>query len=248
MRQQLLRTTDLGAGPAWSAPALGLSAEVAARGLLTRKFDGFRDLGLSGSLAWDPDPSDRGPSLTVTQTLGGTASGGMQALLGRETLAGLPATDDPLQSRRLDIRAGYGFAVFGDRFTATGVRPGAAAGAPRVPHRMAPRPRHSRPDLVRDRPGRQTPRAPRPPRRPRAHYRHPRDRALVTAGGEKASLSALAKLPATPAAQYTVVEARRATHRERQQSLTRSSPTTEGRVAGDPWLPGVRPTDGRWSR
>ena len=69
---------DLGGGLAWSAPALGLAAELAARGLLTREFDGFRDLGLAASLAWDPDPaSDRGPSLTVKQTLGAAATGGM---------------------------------------------------------------------------------------------------------------------------------------------------------------------------
>ena len=43
----------------------------------------------------------------------------MHALLGRETLAGLPATDDPLQRRRLDIRAGYGYGAIDDRFTAT---------------------------------------------------------------------------------------------------------------------------------
>ena len=111
---------DLGGGLAWSDPALGLSAELAARGLLAHRFDGFRDLGLSGSLAWDPDPSsDRGPSLSVTQTLGASATGGMHALLGQATLASLPATDDPLRSRRLDILAGYGLAAADDRFTAT---------------------------------------------------------------------------------------------------------------------------------
>ncbi len=111
---------DLGGGLAWSAPALGLSARVGARGLLTAEFDGFRDLGLSGSLAWDSDSaSDRGPSLTVTQTVGAAATGGIRALLGRPTLAGLAATGDGLDSRRLDLRAGYGFAAAGDRFTLT---------------------------------------------------------------------------------------------------------------------------------
>ena len=111
---------DLGGGLAWSEPALGLSAQVAARGLLTGAFNGFRDLGLSGSLAWDPDPaSDRGPSLSVTQTLGAAATGGSHALLGRPTAAGLAATDDGLDRRRLDLRAGYGFAAAGDRFTMT---------------------------------------------------------------------------------------------------------------------------------
>jgi len=111
---------DLGGGLAWSDPALGLAARVSARGLLTPELDGFRDLGFSGSLAWDPDPSsERGPSLTVTQTLGASAAGGMRALLGRATLAALPATDDPLQRRRLDVRAGYGLGAAGGRFTAT---------------------------------------------------------------------------------------------------------------------------------
>ena len=111
---------DLGGGLAWSDPALGLSAQVAARGLLTGAFDGFRDLGLSGSLAWDSDPaSDRGPSLTVTQTVGAAATGGRQALLGRSTLAGLAATGDGLDSRRLELKFGYGFPAFGERFTAT---------------------------------------------------------------------------------------------------------------------------------
>ncbi len=111
---------DVGGGLAWSDPALGLSAQVSARGLLTRELDGFRDVGFSGALAWDPDPSsDRGPSLTVTQTLGASATGGMRALLGRATLVGLPAADDPLQRRRLAVRADYGLGAAGDRFTAT---------------------------------------------------------------------------------------------------------------------------------
>ena len=109
---------DLGGGLAWSDPALGLAAQVAARGLLTRAFDGFRDVGVSGSLAWDPDPaSERGPSLTVTQTVGAAATGGSHALLGRPTLAGVAATDDDLDRRRLELRASYGFAAAGDRFT-----------------------------------------------------------------------------------------------------------------------------------
>ncbi len=111
---------DVGGGLAWSAPALGLSAQVAARGLLTAEFDGFRDLGLSGSLAWDSDPaSDRGASLTLTQTVGGAATGGSRALLGRPTLAGLAATGDGVDSRRLELKFGYGFPAFGERLTAT---------------------------------------------------------------------------------------------------------------------------------
>ena len=113
---------DLGGGLAWSDPGTGLRAEVSGRGLLTHESAGFRDLGFSGALAWDPTPgSDRGPSLTLSQTMGVSARGGADALLGRTTLAGLAANDngDELERRRLELRLGYGFGAFGDRFTAT---------------------------------------------------------------------------------------------------------------------------------
>ncbi|MDE0445639.1 MAG: hypothetical protein OXH96_03125 [Spirochaetaceae bacterium] len=117
---------------------------MAARGLLTGAFDGFRDLGLSGSLAWDPDPtSDRGPSLTVTQTAGATATGGADALLGRQTLSDLTANDNGFENRRLQLRLGYGFPAFGDRFTMTpelGVALSDAAREYRLGWRLGPAP------------------------------------------------------------------------------------------------------------
>ena len=54
--------------------------------------------------------------------MGGSASGGADALLGRNTLAGLAANDNgggDLRSRRLELKLGYGFSAFGDRFTST---------------------------------------------------------------------------------------------------------------------------------
>ena len=111
---------DIGGGLRWADPALGLSAEVAGRGLIAHEAAGFRDRGVSGSLAWDADPSsDRGPSLTLTQTMGAQAAGGADALLGRRTLADLTANDNGFESRRLELRLGYGVGAFGDRFTAT---------------------------------------------------------------------------------------------------------------------------------
>ena len=119
---------DLGGGLAWSHPESGVSAEVSGRGLLTHEAGGFRDRGLSGSFAWDPGGgSGRGPKLTLTQTVGASASGGMDALLGRGTMAGLAANDpgsrsgagDDLANRRLELRLGYGFPAFGERFTST---------------------------------------------------------------------------------------------------------------------------------
>ena len=113
---------DVGGGLAWSHPERGLTGEVRARGLLTHEAGGFRDRGISGSLGFDPDPaSERGFALTLSQTMGASASGGADALLGRETLESLAANDDgdELGNRRLELKMGYGYGVFGDRFTAT---------------------------------------------------------------------------------------------------------------------------------
>ena len=111
---------DVGGGLRWNDPALGLSVEVSGRGLIAHEAAGLKDRGVSGSLAWDPDPaSDRGPSLSLTQTLGAQAAGGADALLGRQTLADLAANDNGFENRRLELKLGYGFPAFGDRFTST---------------------------------------------------------------------------------------------------------------------------------
>ena len=116
---------DLGGGLALSDPGRGLEAELRGRGLLSHESKGFRDLGFSGSLAWEGKPSsDRGAKLTLTQAVGGTSSGGADALLSRTTLDGLAANDNgegnrDLKSRRLELKLGYGFSAFGDRFTWT---------------------------------------------------------------------------------------------------------------------------------
>ena len=118
---------DLGGGLALSDPARGLQAEIRGRGLLSHESKGFRERGVSGALAWRQKPaSDRGATLTLTQTVGGASSGGADALLSRTTLDGLAANDssgsgsgDDLKSRRLELKLGYGLAAFGDRFTLT---------------------------------------------------------------------------------------------------------------------------------
>ena len=117
---------DVGGGIAWTDPRRGLAVDLRGRGLVSHDAKGFREAGLSGSLFWEPRADDgRGPSLTLTQTLGAQDSGGADALLERGTLAGLAAHDSGaedgalLARRRLEVRFGYGLAAFGDRFTAT---------------------------------------------------------------------------------------------------------------------------------
>ena len=112
---------DIGAGLAWHDAERGLAAELRGRGLLAHEAESFRERGLSASFAWNPVEGDRGPQLSLTQTLGGSSSGGADALLGRATLAGPAANDngDELQQQRLEARFGYGLAALGGRFTAT---------------------------------------------------------------------------------------------------------------------------------
>ena len=117
---------DLSGGLALSDPKRGLQAELRGRGLLAHRSKGFRDLGFSGSLAWEEEPSsDRGAKLRLTQTVGGSSSDGADSLLSRGTLEGLAANDngaggdDDLKSRRLELKLGYGLSAFGDRFTWT---------------------------------------------------------------------------------------------------------------------------------
>ena len=115
---------DLGGGIVLSHPQRGLQAEVRGRGLLSHAADGFRDRGFSGSLSWRQQPaSDLGAALSLTQTMGGSSSGGADALLSRVTLEGLAAndasSDDDLKNQRLDLQLSYGLLAFGDRFTLT---------------------------------------------------------------------------------------------------------------------------------
>ena len=111
---------EAGAGIAWSDPASGIAAEIRASGLLAHEDGGFRERGLSGSFAWDPTPgSDRGPSLSLTQTLGGSASYSADSLFANGAPAGLAANDTGFDARRFEAKFGYGFGAFGDRFTLT---------------------------------------------------------------------------------------------------------------------------------
>ena len=111
---------DIGGGVALAAPAHGLTVSLDGRGVLTHEAAGFRDRGVAGTLAWDPPPSNgRGPKLTLTRSLGAAASGGKDALLSRTALEGFAANDDGAGQRRLEARFGYGFGMFGGRFTGT---------------------------------------------------------------------------------------------------------------------------------
>ena len=110
---------DIGARLLWADPALGVRAELAARGLLTHEDGTLSERGFAGWLAWDPSPdTDRGPKLTLRQAVGAEATGGMDALLRPDTARTLAAAnEDGPDRRRLEARLGYGFALFGGDWT-----------------------------------------------------------------------------------------------------------------------------------
>ncbi len=108
---------DVGAGLAVSDPSRGVSAAVRARA----DADDVRIYGISGTLAYDPAPdTERGLSLDLSQTLGGRAAGAADAPFARGALAGqgAEAGDDARRRRRIEARLGYGFGVWGARWTA----------------------------------------------------------------------------------------------------------------------------------
>ena len=117
---------DMGGGLSFADPKHGLSFDLRARGLVAHRSSGFREWGASGAFAFDPRPStDPGLSMSLTQSWGAAPSGGMDALLGRETLAGLAAEDNGSGNGRFEAASrlqgeiGYGIAAFGGGFTGT---------------------------------------------------------------------------------------------------------------------------------
>ncbi len=114
---------ELGGSLAIADPANGLSLNLKGRGLVAHRASDFREWSSSASVGWDPRRStDRGPSLSLTKSLGTASSGGVAALFARETLTGLASETDGAgfeTSSRLEGRIGYGMAVFGGGFTGT---------------------------------------------------------------------------------------------------------------------------------
>ena len=113
---------DLGGGLAFAAPRQGVALDLKGRGLIAHEASGFREWGASAALTWDPRPTtDRGLALRLRQSWGGSPTGGMDALLGRETLAGLAANDDggTASAGRFEAELGFGLPLFGGGFTGT---------------------------------------------------------------------------------------------------------------------------------
>ena len=111
---------DVGAGLTFTRPESGLSLDLAARGLLAHRASGFREWGASAALAWDPTPSsDHGLSMSLQQSVGASPSGGVHALLARDTMAAAPEVAGIDGAGRLQARLGYGLPLGAGRFVGT---------------------------------------------------------------------------------------------------------------------------------
>ena len=110
---------ELGAGIAWNDPRHGVSAQLKGRTLLSHAEEDFQEQGLAVSFSWDPQPTNRGPSFSVSHSLGVATEGGMDALLNSAALEALDADRRNNGTQQFETRLAYGFPAFNDRFTIT---------------------------------------------------------------------------------------------------------------------------------
>ena len=111
---------DIGGGLAFANAQSGFGFEVNARGLLAHEDSDFSEWGVSGAFRFDPNPSSElGLSLSVGPSWGASPTGGVNALLGRETMTGVALDGATPQGGRLGTEAAWGFPAFGGRYTGT---------------------------------------------------------------------------------------------------------------------------------
>ncbi|MCY4056347.1 MAG: hypothetical protein OXF67_10960, partial [Cyanobacteria bacterium MAG CAR4_bin_6] len=91
--------------------------EVQGRSLVTHVEEEFRQQGLALSLSWNPNPTNRGPSLAIGHTMGATTASGMDALLSPTVIQGLDAPAGNGQQFKAEVA--YGFPAANDRLTLT---------------------------------------------------------------------------------------------------------------------------------
>ncbi len=108
---------DLGAGILWRAPEHGISGELKGHTLLAHAEEEFREQGLALSFSWEPNPSNRGPSLLMDHTVGVAPSEGMDALLAPTTMGGLGA--ELTTGQWFEAELAYGLPAHNDRLTVT---------------------------------------------------------------------------------------------------------------------------------
>ncbi len=110
---------EVGGRIRYSDSGSGLSVEASARTLIAHEASGYEEWGASGAVRLEPGASGRGLSFSVAPGIGAAWSG-TDRLWSMADARGLGARDGEFKAEaRLEAEAGYGFAVFGGRFTGT---------------------------------------------------------------------------------------------------------------------------------
>ncbi len=113
---------ELGGGVAWSDAASGLSIEAKGRMLVAHADSDYREWGMSATARLDPGERGRGLSFSLAPTIGAASSASERLWGARDARALAPggAAGGTFEAARgLTAEAGYGMALFGDRFTGT---------------------------------------------------------------------------------------------------------------------------------
>jgi len=108
---------EMGAAVVWHDPERGIRDEMQGRTLLAQGEQEFQEQGLALSFSWQPDLSNRGPSLSLSHAVGASASGGMDALLQAVVLEKLAAPGT--NGQRFEAEVAYGFPAYNSRLTVT---------------------------------------------------------------------------------------------------------------------------------
>ncbi len=116
--------TDFEARLHWYNPDEGIRMQLRYHGLLLHEEDKFREIGLSGSVSWDPEPATRrGAVFSLAGGMREAATWDAYSLLANlvdhGVLAGLADVDDAGRdvSGQIQAKVGYGIGVFDGRYT-----------------------------------------------------------------------------------------------------------------------------------
>ena len=109
---------EVGGGVSYSDAASGLSLEAKARMLVAHADSDYEEWGASATARLDPGERGRGLSFSLVPTIGATSSAS-ERLWGAQDARALTPGGEFEAARGLTAEAGYGMALFGDRFTGT---------------------------------------------------------------------------------------------------------------------------------
>ena len=111
---------EVSGGFRYEHPVLGLTAEFDARGLLLHSGDDVEEMGVSGSLRYDPmTHSNLGPNLALSLSGGPEGWTDSDALWGHGAPGGWVADDGDAPGMRIDAEFGYGVPVLNGFGTGT---------------------------------------------------------------------------------------------------------------------------------